>query len=359
MRRWDGEAGGTGPQVSRRDLLLSALVALLGGPRAASAAGGSLLPAGARTAQALLPVRVLTLNHVSFGCADLASTVAWYERVLGIPRHAHQDYLGGGQGQTVLRASVDPPAYMALSPRGPQPASGPPTRRPHFCWGIADFDVHRILGALAEMRAPAESVLREGTTINGVNFDGPDGAPLQFNPVIACGGVGFLGEVCDTSARAVRRPGDPPPVLVRTMNHIKYHVSDLPSALAWYQRLTDMEIVHYQEPEGGPRTAGYDGPPIPVLRVGTGPQHIALVEGSGPEAFRLHVGFGVDDFEPDSVMDTLRAHGVTAQVRMREGVTPEVLVDAPDGVRLQLQDVRYCGGGGPLGDECRVPSGPS
>jgi len=297
------------------------------------------------------------LNHVSFGCADLAATVAWYERVLGIPRHAHQDYLGGGLGQTVLRASVDPPAYMALSPRGPQAQAGPPSRRPHFCWGIADFDVHRILGALAEMRAPAESVLREGTTINGVNFDGPDGAPLQFNPVIACGGVGFLGEICDTSASAVRRPGDPAPVQVRTMNHIKYYVSDLPRALEWYLRLTDMETVHYQEPEGGPRTAGYEGPPIPVLRVGAGPQHIALVEGSGPEAFRLHVGFGVDDFDPDRVMGALREHGATAQVRMREGVTPEILVDAPDGVRLQLQDVRYCGGGGPLGDVCRLPGG--
>jgi catechol 2,3-dioxygenase-like lactoylglutathione lyase family enzyme len=312
-------------------------------------------PAGIRDApQSVLPVRVLTLNHVSFGCADLDDTVAWYERVLGIPRHAHQAYLGGGQGQTVLRASVEPPAYMALSPRSPQSASTPPTRRPHFCWGIADFDVHRILGALAEMRAPAESVLREGTTINGVNFDAFDGAPLQFNPVIACGGVGFFGEVCDTSARAVRRPGDPPPVQVVTMNHVKYHVSDLEGALDWYLRLTDMEVVHHQEPEGGPRTPGYSGPPIPVLRIGSGPQHLALVEGSGPEAYRLHVGFGVEDFAPDRVVSRLRDHGVTAEVRLREGVTPEVLVEAPDGVRLQLQDPSYCGGTGPLGDACAL-----
>ena len=207
------------------------------------------------------------------------------------------------------------------------------------------------------MRAPARSVLREGTTINGVNFDGPDAAPLQFNPVIACGGVGFLGEVCDTSAVAVRRPGDPPPIQVRTMNHIKYHVTDLPSALEWYQKLTDMEIVTYQEGEGGPRTAGYEGPPIPVLRIASGPQHLALVEGSGPEAFVLHVGFGVDDFDPDRVMDRLAEHGVAARVRMREGVTQEILVDGPDRVRIQLQDVSYCGGGGALGNVCPPPSG--
>ena len=335
--------------ISRRDLIFSAVLAALGAPRAA---GGALRVEGAP--QSLLPVRVLSVNHVSFGCRDLTETVAWYERVLGIPRYAFQDYGGGGLGQTVLRASVDPPAYMALSQRGPNDLEDPTDRRPHFCWGIEDFDVHRILGALAEMRAPARSVLREGTTINGVNFDGPDGAPLQFNPVIACGGVGFLGEICDTSARAVRRPGDPPPIQALTLNHIKYYVSDLDSALAWYLKLTDMKIVSYQEREGGPRTAGYRGRPIPVLRIGRGPQHLALVEGSGPEAFRPHVGFGVENFDVDRVMATLREHGVTARVRMREGITPEVLVDAPDGILLQLQDLRYCGGGGPLGDECNA-----
>ncbi len=301
--------------------------------------------------QALLPVRVATLNHVSFGCRDLPQTVAWFERVLGIPQHAFQDY---GSGQTVLRAGIDPPAYIALSQRPIESLNAPPTRRPHFCWGIEDFDVQRIFAALGEMRVPAQSVLREGTTINGVNFEGPDGAPLQFNPVIACGGVGFLGEVCDTSARPLRRPGDPPPIPVRTMNHIKYVVSDLESALAWYLELTDMQLVGYQERAEGPRTDDYEGPPIPVLRIGSGPQHLALVEGSGPQALRLHVGFGVQDFNSDRVMDLLAEHGVSARLRMREGLTPEVLVDGPDDVVIQLQDVSYCGGSGPLGNVCAL-----
>ena len=343
--------GGT---MTRRDLLVAGFAAAV--VRPATARGGPLagavpasLPAGASAAESALPIRVSTLNHVSFGCADLRATVAWYERVLAIPRHAFQDY---GGGQTVLRVAQDPPAYMALSQRSPQSLQAPPARRPHFCWGIEDFNVHRIFEGLAEMPALARSVLREGTTINGVNFDGPDGAPLQFNPIIACGGLGFLGEVCDESAEAVRRPGDPPPIPVRTLNHIKYYVSDLSSALAWYQRLTDMPVVAWQEPIGGRRTEGYEGRPLPVLRVGSGPQHLALVEGDGPEAFRMHVGLGVEGFDPDAVMDRLAEHGVTSYLRLREGVTKEILVDAPDGVRLQLQDVSYCGGGGVLGNEC-------
>jgi catechol 2,3-dioxygenase-like lactoylglutathione lyase family enzyme len=235
MRARIGEAG-SGALISRRDLLVSLAAAACARPLGAAGAGLDSMHA----AQAVLPVRVLTINHVSFSCDDLTRTVEWYERVLGIPRHAFQDYLGGGLGQTVLRGSVDPPAYMALSQRSPQQIGVPRTGRPHFCWGIADFDVHRILAALAEVRAPGESVLREGTTINGVNFVGPDDAPLQFNPVIACGGIGFLGEICDTSAEAVRRPGAPPPIPVVTMNHIKYYHTDLDSALEWYLRLTDM-----------------------------------------------------------------------------------------------------------------------
>ena len=89
-----------------------------------------------------------------------------------------------------------------------------------------------------------------------------------------------------------------------------------------------------------------------MLRVGSGPQHVALIEGDGPEAFRPHVGLGVARFDPDAVMARLAEHGVTARIRLREAVTQEVLVDGPDGVRIQLQDVGYCGGGGVLGNEC-------
>ena len=97
---------------------------------------------------------------------------------------------------------------------GTREATGSRRHALHFCWGVEDFDVDRILRALSEMQAPAQAVLREGKTINGVNFDDPDGVPLQFNPATACGGGGFLGDVCDTAAQAARQPGDPPSIAV-------------------------------------------------------------------------------------------------------------------------------------------------
>ena len=281
-----------------------------------------------------LPIRVLTLNHVSFGCADLKATVGWFGRVFGLPVHAFQDYSGG---QTVVRVG-DGPSYMALSQRNKNTIGQPPNRRPHFCWGVQDFNVDRILRALSEMQAPAQAVLREGKTINGVNFDDPDGFPLQFNPVNACGGGGFLGDVCDAAAQAARPPGAPPPIPVKTLNNVRMIVPNLQRALDWHLKLTDMR------PLALPGSAK-------ILRVGSGPQFIAMSEGNGPDAFKPHVGFGVQGFNADQIMARLADHGITGRRTTRDG-TAEILLDSPDGLEIQLQDVSYCGGRGPLGSAC-------
>jgi catechol 2,3-dioxygenase-like lactoylglutathione lyase family enzyme len=288
----------------------------------------------ARRKDSQLPIHVTTLNHVSFDCVDLRKSVEWYGRVFGLAVHAFQDYRGG---QTVVRIG-DGPSYMALSQRNTNRIGQPPGRRPHFCWGVPDFNVDKILRALSEMEAPAQAVLREGKTINGVNFDDPDGVPLQFNPVDACGGGGFLGNVCDTSARAVRPAGAPPPIPVRTLNHVRLIVPNVQRTLDWYLKLTDMKRQKYGD--------------VPILRVGSGPQFVALAEGNGPEAFRPHVGFGVQGFQADDVLTNLAAHGVTARKTLSDGVTAAVLLESPDGVEIQLQDVTYCAGRGPLGNIC-------
>ena len=262
--------------------------------------------------------------------------------------HAFQDYAGG---QTVVRIGGGP-AYMALSQRNARSVGQAPTRLPHFCWGVDDFNVDRILRALAEMQAPAQAVLREGKTINGVNFDDPDGFPLQFNPVNACGGGGFLGDMCDVTAQAARQPDAPPPIPVRTLNHVRLMVPNIQRTLDWCLRLTDMHRQRDQESEGGPRTPGYQGPPIPILRIGSGPQFISLVEGRGPAAFRPHIGFGVEGFVPERIAERLAEHGVKARTRLREGTTTEILIDAPDGIEIQLQDVSNCGSRGALGNVC-------
>ena len=54
-------------------------------------------------------------------------------------------------------------------------------------------------------------------------------------------------------------------------------------------------------------------------------------------------------FDADGVLRKLKAEGLNANVRPR-GNTQELYFTDPDGIRVQLQDVRYIGGIGPLGD---------
>ena len=64
-------------------------------------------------------------------------------------------------------------------------------------------------------------------------------------------GGGFLGDVCDKSAQPVRQTGDPSPIPVRTLNHVRLVVPNLQRTLGWYLKLTDMKRQTYQQPEGG------------------------------------------------------------------------------------------------------------
>ena len=312
---------------SRRDLLASLLAMGLLPSRT-----GIAQP----TVQDSLPIQIRTLNHASFPCPNAKATIEWYGRVLGMPLYAFQDY---GSGQHILKLGDEHfPAYIAISDQDPKTAGRPVL--PHFCFGIENYSVDRIMRALSQMPAFAQSVLREGTTINGVNFTDLNKFPLRVNPVNACGGGGFWGELCEVSATVVRDPHWAPPVLVRTFNHVRMVVPDVQRTVAWYTKLTDMTPQVFHE-AGGPRT---------ILRVGAGPQFVMLVEGAGPDAFRPHLGFGVPGFDPGHVMRRLHDHGVMARMTLRNGVTPEILVDGPDGVEIQLQDVSYSGGGGKLGN---------
>ena len=112
---------------------------------------------------------------------------------------------------------------------------------------------------------------------------------------------------------------------------------------------------------------------LPLLSVGSGRQFLALAPGPGPARIH-HACLTMENFPArggDGGPRGLRhpaASGrgagatvgpLTSYVTMRmpdrggaPGGTPELYFTDPDGILLQLQDVRYCGGGGYLGDVC-------
>ena len=90
----------------------------------------------------------------------------------------------------------------------------------------------------------------------------------------------------------------------------------------------------------------------------------------GPRAGIDHACMSMNDFDPAIVTQLLVGYGLKKQegqgrgplvtyisLRMpnrggAEGGTPELYFTDPDGLAIQLQDVKYCGGGGLLGELC-------
>jgi catechol 2,3-dioxygenase-like lactoylglutathione lyase family enzyme len=161
-----------------------------------------------------------------------------------------------------------------------------------------------------------------------------------------------------------------PAIPVKGLNHFTLAVSDIKRSLDFYQGLFGMPI---QARQGA----------TPVLRIGSGPQFLAL-SAAGPNKPSIsHLCMSVENFNVDRIIGILAQHGITkadaaapggpsggpmkVRVRMRgpesggarEG-TPELYLGDPDGIPVQLQDTTYCGGAGALGNVCLAsPEPPS
>ena len=126
---------------------------------------------------------------------------------------------------------------------------------------------------------------------------------------------------------------------VRSLNHATMFVPDVDAAVEFYQRLFDMPVLSRQS--GGTN-----------LRAGDDGQFLGIFRGRDDAALIHHFCLGVDSFDSDGLVARLAERGVQARVRMRDGVVPEIYFADPNGIQVQLQDASYCGGGGPLGNDC-------
>ena len=152
-----------------------------------------------------------------------------------------------------------------------------------------------------------------------------------------------------------------PQIAARALSQMTLRVSDPKRSLEFYQRLFGMPL---QARQGATM----------LLRIGAGPQFLALTPAGSAGPGFSHYGLTVENFNADRLVATLAEHGVTRadsagtglsggpmKVRVRargpesggarEGTT-EIFVGDPDGVVVQLQDPTYCGGAGPLGQVC-------
>ena len=243
-----------------------------------------------------------------------------------------------------------------------------------------DFDDERIVRILGEngVAASGESgpmqsrVRMRGEAFGGapagtpeLYFGDPDGIVIQLQDSSYCGGAGLLGEGCLATPEPAPSEGL---LAVGEFNHFTLFVTDQQRSIQFYQGLFGMPVDTYQGA-------------LPVLRVGSGNQFLALAgAGGGPTGPIIHhASLTVDDFDPDRILAVLEGYGVTPRgdaqgpvgpltsyvtMRMEDrggapGGTPELYFTDPDGILIQLQDARYCGGNGYLGEECGTVENPT
>ena len=124
---------------------------------------------------------------------------------------------------------------------------------------------------------------------------------------------------------------------VKAMNHVTCFVPDVKKSVEFYQSLFGMPILTRQDP-------GIN------LSTGNGFFGIYPNQAGATGGSINHVCFAMENFDADAVLKQLTDRGIKGNIRLR-GDTKELYFTDPDGIRVQLQDVKYIGGTGVLGDK--------
>jgi catechol 2,3-dioxygenase-like lactoylglutathione lyase family enzyme len=374
------------PSIDRRSFL-AALPALAIAPRLAA----QVAPRA--------PFRVNGLSQITLTVSDVKRSLEFYQGLFGMPVQARQ-------GPAVLLRIGNGPRFLALR----QAAAGERPSISALGFGVQDFSLDRAMQALAahgisaapssaDKPGPKQALVRTRRQNEGGSADGstrdlfvadPSGIVFQLHDVSYCGGSGALGNVCP-----VPEPSPKPGIIaLKDTSHFTIAASD-PNTVPMYLELFGFEPMVYQAATpawqvgggvhflmfiggGGPTRAGGAATPPGTGRAGGGPPagrgapEGGRGAGGGPAraAGIDHACVAMDNFDPAAVTKLLVGYGLKQQegqgrsplvtyisLRMpnrggAEGGTPELYFTDPDGLPIQIQDVKYCGGGGFLGDQC-------
>ena len=332
--------------------------------------------------------RTTGLSQITLTVSDGKRSLDFYQGLFGMPVQTRQ-------GSTVLLRIGNGPRFIALR----QAAAGESPSISALGFGVQDFSVDRALQTLAahgitpapataNKPGPKQSLVRTRRQNEGGSPDGtrdlfvadPSGIVFQLHDVSYCGGSGALGNMCP-----VAEPSPKPGIMaLKDTSHFTIAASD-PTTVPMYMELFGLKPMVYQAATpawqigngvhflmfiggGGPTRGGGAAPPpggggAPAGRGGPGgpPARPSAID---------HACVAIENFDPAAVTKLLVGHGLKQQegqgrsplvtyisLRMpnrggAEGGTPELYFTDPDGLAIQIQDVKYCGGGGFLGELC-------
>jgi catechol 2,3-dioxygenase-like lactoylglutathione lyase family enzyme len=294
-------------------------------------------------------IQTRRLNNVMIAVSNLERSTAFYENLFGPPVR---------QGDTVVFRIGEGPHFFALT----AVRSGAKPDFLSYGMTVADFDAERVMRTLADLGVGGAQITRRGDTPELFVPD-PNGITIQLQHTTYGYGSGARGDVFPPAPTAVARPA----FQLKSINHVTLTIANGAREKEFYQTVFGLPI----------RAMQGDGV---TLAIGEGTDGIVFsAAANNPNAISgiNHACFTIENFDAEQVMAILIDNGLepietgipalikplTCRVRWRQRAnngggptsplgTPELYFTDPDNIRIQIQDVSYCGGSGRLGQIC-------
>jgi catechol 2,3-dioxygenase-like lactoylglutathione lyase family enzyme len=227
---------------------------------------------------------------------------------------------------------------------------------------VTDFDPERVMRTLAELGVSGAEMTLRGDTPELFVRD-PNGIKIQLQHTSYGHGSGPRGDILPPASTAVAEPVFKP----KTINHVTLTIANGSREKEFYQTAFGLPV----------RAMQGDGVTLAIGEGTDGVVFNAAANNPNADSGINHACFTIENFDPERVMATLIENGLdpiengipslikplTCRVRWRQRAnngggptsplgTPELYFTDPDNLRIQIQDVSYCGGSGRLGQIC-------
>lgn len=295
------------------------------------------------------PIVTRRLNNVMIAVSSMKRSVEFYQRLFGTPVQ---------QGDLAVFRLGAGPHFFALS----EVKGNPKPEFLSYGMTVDNFDPDRIMKTLTDRGViEAHVTMREGTPELWVSD--PDGITIQLQHAAYGHGSGRNGDVLPPAPKSTAKSA----FQLQSINHVTLTVTNGLRSKEFYQRVFSLPVQAMQA-----STA--------CLAVGSGPDFVAINTAANNPAGTAgvnHVAFSIENFDANRVMGILIDSGLepieygipaaikplTCRIRLRQRSnngggpshplgTPELYLNDPDNLAIQIQDVKYCGGSGALGQIC-------
>jgi catechol 2,3-dioxygenase-like lactoylglutathione lyase family enzyme len=329
------DLAGRGPGAMTRRSALLALAAAIVSPRV--------------VAQPRPVMQTRRLNNVMIAVSNVERSAAFYEKLFGPPVR---------QGDAVVFRVGEGPHFFALTTA----TGGAKPGFLSFGMTVADFDPERVMRTLGDLGFGGGQITRRGDTAELFVPD-PNGIKVQFQHTAYGYGTGARGDVLPPAPAAVARPL----FQIKSINHVTLTIANGAREKEFYQTALGL-TVRAMQGTGATLAIGEGTDGVVFNPTTNNPNTISGIN---------HVCYTIENFDPERVMAILIEAGLapieagipalikplTCWVRWRQRAnngggptsplgTPELYFTDPDNIRIQIQDVSYCGGSGRLGQIC-------